>query len=359
MHKEIEVTKMNNELKEIRMGLDSLNKALKLKKQLEKHLSVETKYVTENMCEKDIELKRLKPQEVKRFDNLITPEKPKRNLLKALLLIGIHAIIFLILHNGVLFQYLLSLPKIFDALIGLIYLIRVVSTLAIPYTVYKSIQSVKLHIDDCKIYNEKLKEYEKKKNYMEIEYPTLEKEYQKQLEIYNQKYKEVYDIYYSENEKQKTIWKQQLEELTTKMKPIEGIISDKYYNNLDSIIDIIDSGRASSLKEAINVFHSDEYQRERISEARQLREAQEESNRIAQWEAEERIRNERKHQENMERYQQELQDSMERSQREQEKRERDAGNAQCYHCKRASHCSYATMSANTGHCAAFIPSTLL
>lgn len=94
-------------------------------------------------------------------------------------------------------------------------------------------------------------------------YPELMKQYTDTVNKYELKYEE-----------ESTSSKERLDEINVKLKEYEGLISPKYYQNINEIITIIEDGRADSIKEALNIFISDSKQNELIKEQR-------EANRIA------------------------------------------------------------------------------
>lgn len=94
-------------------------------------------------------------------------------------------------------------------------------------------------------------------------YPELMKQYTDTVKKYELKYDE-----------ESTSSKERLDEINDRLKEYEGLISPKYYQNINEIITIIEDGRADSIKEALNIFISDSKQNELIKEQR-------EANRIA------------------------------------------------------------------------------
>lgn len=100
-------------------------------------------------------------------------------------------------------------------------------------------------------------------------YPELMKQYTDTVKKYELKYDE-----------ESTSSKERLDEINDRLKEYEGLISTKYYQNINEIITIIEDGRADSIKEALNIFISDSKQNELIKEQREANRIADKKNKI-------------------------------------------------------------------------------
>ena len=245
---------MNTEAKEICEKLRALSKILKLKTEAEVFLSKsEEDYVKENV--------KLEKPEIKKIEQVTEPVKPSLNKIVILptVIIGIIAFFVPFWIDG---KELFLEPVILAMLIGFVVLVFCFA-FGIFIALMKEYKSSLLNFKKTVEQNKKNKEYNNT-------LPELIKSYNQTIsdckESYYQKYRE---------------YKEKLATAEQIIKKYDGIVAPKFYKNIDGIVEIIEDGRADSLKEAINIFISDSRQKDLVK-------AQKERNKIAEqqrWDA--------------------------------------------------------------------------
>lgn len=264
---------------------------------------------------------------------------------------------------------------------------------------------------DQDIFNEVLESYERNNQELLDDYDAQMKEYQQGLVVYEQKCKEFLQQYAAwreiylqhlaeeavikkqlENDRAMAVKKIQEERYAPALQKLEAnndLVTVKYLPVLNTIIDLIKSGRADDLKEAVNLYEDLVYrekqlqlQREqeeqrryeeeqrRQDEERHHREQmkfQQDQERQRRYEEEQRRQeDERRHREDMKQREQQERDRQyaERRQQEENRRrqeraeldrkreERNATQRQCNTCSQVGHCSMAFRRPN---CASYRP----
>ena len=221
------------------------------------------------------------------------------------------------------------------------------------YSKYKTAKSdYNIYLSRKEQYQKNLEEYKnKKEHYEEVLQKTIEKV---KKEILNDELAKA---------------KNELKEYNAKMIKYEGIISPKYYKNIDEIIAIFENGRASNLTDAINIFESDDKANELIRLQQKYNNDLEEERIRQNFLDEEREREERVRAKNeRHRYEKEMEQEKKRRQDEERLRQREkdeerreqkrikaaeerAGRLQCSSCASRTFCSFYFN--NKGNCASF------
>lgn len=249
---------MDMELKELCEKLKQLSKSIKMKAACENFFKYsEDEYVEENVQTKKPVLKQMEP--------IAEPKKPAftKKQTYILLVIGFLCMIMQIplvfISDFAEVMYIGIRPFILPALSFII----IISSLVLGAKV--------------NIYEEKIKKYndiiiQNKKNEEENNhYPELLKRYEE--DIINCK-----NVY-----KKKCLEKKKLmQEAEKEIEKFGDIINPKFYPNIDDIIEILEDGRADSLKEAINIFVSDSIQKELVKEQQKMNEITEQQRLDAQ-----------------------------------------------------------------------------
>lgn len=157
-----------------------------------------------------------------------------------------------------------------------------VSCFAIPTLIYFLIKLLIIKKKRNENYKTKYEKYvevktknEKANYYNQNVYPTLLEKYENDVEEYVSKCKELDEEYKSKYDIERKIYLEEkedanieLKKLNTEISKYKDLISENYYDSLYYIVQIIDNGRADSLKEAINIFHQDSHELELINEQR-------------------------------------------------------------------------------------------
>ena len=198
------------------------------------------------------------------------------------------------IYSDSLKEYLISdLSNSFLLPIGNGILIFIVAVIIIIFNRYysKYINEKNLLIDAIDKCNKVIELNVKSKEYNDIKYPELEKKYQDDSKEYEKKVEEL-KIEYREkiNNADKEINK-----LNDELKLLEGTISTRYFSRAKDLAEIIEDGRADSLKEALNIMKSDDDAAELLAE-------QKRKNDIMQEEMERQREAEEAHNRQMERY---------------------------------------------------------
>ncbi len=244
---------MDLTLKETCKNLRKLSNGLRVKKECEAFLrQTEEGYIKNSlMIEKPV---------LKQIETTIEPIKP--NSLKYIITTAIIDIpLSIIMGYAMLGAY-------FDIIMFSLYLLMILLPIACGAWLYYD--KIKGYKEDLQKYKETLEKNLNTDKYNSDEYPEL-------LKKYNEEF-----LRCKESFAQKCVeCREKLDTVEKEIANYDGIISPKFYNNINDIVTIIEDGRADSLKEALNIFVSDSRQKDLVK-------AQQESNRIAEqqmWDA--------------------------------------------------------------------------
>lgn len=227
--------------------------------------------------------------------------KNKKSFYKCIVIASIYFVMYFVLTMG----------NIFSKIAGYLCIVLYIYLLIVSFKTFFGYVSIKNDIkrnernlvynaigikEDIERYNEEaerhaiaMEDYNKKLGTISLEYETIKKNNDAKIESNNKK----------------------IDELKQKLKASKVKLTDEYYGDIDRIVSILESGRAETVKEALNILENDKYndkmimlQREEninaeehrkqmLEEQRKMRKEQEISNIIAHQQNEELLKEQR------------------------------------------------------------------